>query len=111
MRLHQTPPSDIDRVNTIKTLLAPLGLVVYGCTMPVLLLKYCVIPYQIGTGEILPDGSLNWDTPEALISLSAFVLHVPLALLAMKIIWGRYSPQSRRNQNILRRAQSASGKT
>ncbi len=111
MRLHQTPPSDIDRVNTIKTLLAPLGLVVYGCTMPVLLLKYYVIPYQIGTGEILPDGSLNWDTPEALISLSAFVLHVPLALLAMKIIWGRYSPQSRRNQNILRRAQSASGKT
>jgi sodium/pantothenate symporter len=63
-----------------------------------------VIPYQIGTGEILPDGSVNWNTAEALISLSAFVLHVPLALLAMKVIWNRYNPQTERNQKILRRA-------
>ena len=51
MRLHQTPASEIDRVKTIKTLFAPLGLIVYGCVMPVLLLQYYVIPYQIGTGE------------------------------------------------------------
>jgi sodium/pantothenate symporter len=105
MRLHQTPPSDIDRVKTMKTLLAPLGLVVYGCAMPLLLLQYYVIPYQIGTGEILPDGSVNWDTPEAVITLAAFILHVPLALLAMKVIWGRYSPLTKKNQEILRRAQ------
>jgi sodium/pantothenate symporter len=104
MRLHQTPPSDIDQVKTIKTLLAPLGLIVYGCAMPLLLLQYYVIPYQIGTGEILPDGSVNWDTPEALITLAAFMLHVPLALMAMKVIWGRYSPQTKNNQKILRRA-------
>ncbi len=110
MRLHQTPASEIDRVKTIKTLFAPLGLIVYGCVMPVLLLQYYVIPYQIGTGEILPDGSLNWNTPEALISLSALFLHVPLALLAMKVIWGRYSPQTRRNQKILRRERAISGK-
>ena len=110
LRLHQTPVSEIDRVKTIKTLIAPLGLIVYGCVMPVLLLQYYVIPYQIGTGEILPDGSLNWNTPEALISLSALFLHVPLALLAMKVIWGRYSPQTRRNQKILRRARAISGK-
>ena len=104
LRLHQPPQSDIDRAKTIKTLLAPLGLIVYGTTMPLLLLNYYVIPYQTGTGEILPDGSVNWNTAEALISLSAFVLHVPLALIAMKVIWDRYNPQTERNQKILRRA-------
>jgi sodium/pantothenate symporter len=72
--------------------------------MPVLLLKYYVIPYQIGTGEILPDGSVNWNTVEALITMSAFVLHVPLALMAMKVIWDRYNPQTKSNQKILHRA-------
>jgi len=67
-------------------------------------LKYYVIPYQIGTGEILPDGSLNWNTVEALITLTVFMLHVPLALMAMKVIWDRYNPQTKRNQRILRRA-------
>jgi len=109
MRLHQTPPSDIDRAKTIITLLAPLGLIVYGTTMPFLLLQYYVIPYQIGTGEILPDGSVNWATGEALITLTIFMLHVPLALMAMKVIWDRYSPQSRRNQKILRRARLREG--
>ena len=104
MRLHQPPACDIDRAKTTKTLLAPLGLMIYGMTIPFLLLKYYVVPYQIGTGEILADGSVNWNTPEALISLSAFALHVPLALLAMKVIWGRYNPKTRRNREILRRA-------
>ncbi len=72
--------------------------------MPLLLLKYYVIPYQIGTGEILPDGSVNWNTAEALITLTVFMLHVPLALMAMKVIWDRYNPQTKRNQQILRRA-------
>ena len=104
MRLHRPPPTDIDRAKTIKTLLAPLGLIVYGTAMPFLMLKYYVIPYQIGTGEILPDGSLNWNTVEALITLTVFMLHVPLALMAMKVIWDRYNPQTKRNQQILRRA-------
>jgi len=84
--------------------LAPLGLVVYGVTMPFLLLKFYVIPYQIGTGEISPDGSVNWNTGEAMLSFSAFLLHVPLALMAMKVIWDRYNPRSAGNQRILRRA-------
>jgi len=104
LRLHRPSPSDIDLAKTRKTLLAPLGLIVYGVTMPLLLLKFYVIPYQIGTGEISPDGSVNWNTGEALISFSAFVLHVPLALMAMKVIWDRYNPHSKRNQKILRRA-------
>jgi sodium/pantothenate symporter len=64
-----------------------------------------VIPYQIGTGDILPDGSVNWATGEALITLTVFALHVPLALMAMKVIWDRYNPQTKRNQKILRRAE------
>ena len=104
MRLHKTPAIDINRAKTTKTLIAPLGLIVYGCGMPVLLIHYYVIPYQIGTGEILSGGSVNWATGEALIALSAFFLHVPLALIAMRVIWGRYNPQTRSNQKILHRA-------
>ena len=104
VRLHQTPASEIDRAKTFKTLLPPLGLIIYGCGMPLLLLNYYVIPYQVGTGQILPDGTINWATPEAWITLSAFVLHVPLALIAMRVIWKRYSPKTKSNQKILHRA-------
>ena len=104
LRLHRPPPSDIDLAKTKITLLAPLGLVAYGVVMPSLLLKYYVIPYQIGTGQISADGSVNWNTGEALITLTVFMLHVPLALMAMKVIWDRYDPRSTRNQKILRRA-------
>jgi Na+/proline symporter len=103
-RLHRPPATDIDLAKTKKTLLAPLGLVAYGVLMPVLLLNYYVIPYQIGTGEISADGSVNWNTAEALITLTVFLLHVPLALMAMKVIRDRYDPQSRSNRKILRRA-------
>jgi sodium/pantothenate symporter len=105
MRLHRPPPSDIDRAKTLKTLLAPLGLIVYGTAMPFMLLQYYVVPYQIGTGEILPGGAVNWNTVEAKITLTTFFLHVPLALMAMKVIWDRYSPDTPRNQRILRRAE------
>jgi len=72
------------------------------------MLKYYVIPYQIGTGQISPDGSVNWNTGEALITLTIFLLHVPLALMAMKVIRDRYDPRSKRNQKILRRANEKS---
>jgi hypothetical protein len=36
--------------------------------------------------------------------LTIFMLHVPLALMAMKVIWDRYNPRSNTNQKILRRA-------
>jgi sodium/pantothenate symporter len=104
LRLHRPEPSDIDFAKVKITLLAPLGLIAYGTAMPLLLLRYYVIPYQIGTGQISPDGSVNWSTGEALITLTIFMLHVPLALMAMKVIWNRYDPRSVRNQKILRRA-------
>lgn len=107
LRLHMPPATDIDLAKTKKTLLAPLGLILYGILMPLWLLNYYVIPYQIGTGEILPDGSVNWSMGEARITLTIFLLHVPLAVMAMKVIWDRYHPQNKRNQKILRRASLA----
>ena len=104
LRLHMPPASDIDPAQTRKTLLAPMGLIAYGVAMPFLLLKYYVLPYQVGTGEISPGGAINWNTPEALIVFCVFLLHVPLAVMAMKVIRDRYDPNSKRNQKILRRA-------
>ena len=104
LRLHRPPASDIDLNKTRKTLLAPLGLIVYGIAMPLWLLKYYVVPYQIGTGQISADGSVNWSAGEAIITVTIFMLHVPLALMAMKVIWDRYNPHSKSNQKILRRA-------
>ena len=75
--------------------------------MPFLLLNYYVIPYQVGTGEILPDGSINWGTPEALIVFGVFLVHVPLALLAIKVIRDRYNPDSKRNRKILARQEAS----
>lgn len=104
LRLHQPPASDLDAAETRKTLLAPAGLILYGCTMPWVMLRYYVKPYQMSTGQLLADGSINWNTGEALITLTFFFLHVPLALIVMKVIRDRYDPQSKKNQKILRRA-------
>ena len=108
LRLHLPASVDIDPAKTRKTLLAPMGLIAYGVVMPFLLLNFYVIPYQVGTGEISPDGSVNWNTPEALIIFCVFLLHVPLALMAMKVIRDRYDPNSKRNRKILRRARLSS---
>jgi sodium/pantothenate symporter len=97
-QLHRTPAADVSRRKTLNTLLAPIGLLVYGCVIPWVLLEYYVIPYQVGTGEILPGGAVNWSTGEALLALSATFVHVPLALLAMFVIWRRYHPASRANR-------------
>ena len=39
LRLHRPPPSDIDLAKTKKTLLAPLGLIVYGVVMPLVVVE------------------------------------------------------------------------
>ncbi len=104
LRLHQPPAIDLDAREIRKTLLAPMGLIAYGCVMPWVMLTYYVKPYQLSTGELLADGSINWSTGEALITLTFFMLHVPLALMVMKVIRDRYNPSSNTNQKILRKA-------
>jgi Na+(H+)/acetate symporter ActP len=97
-RLHQTPAEDYDAGKTRITMIAPLTLILYGCTMPFVMINYYVIPYQRGTGELLADGSINWQTGEALFGLSSAVLFVPLGLWAARMIWRSYNPEARVNQ-------------
>ena len=51
--LHRTPEIDCDLQKTKTTMLAPAALVLYGCLMPLLLIKYYVTPYQTGVGQLL----------------------------------------------------------
>ena len=94
VRLHQTPDEDIDSRKTRITMIAPLVLVLYGCTMPFLIKNFYVIPYQRGTGDIMPDGSVNWLTGEALLSLSPAILFNTLGIFAAVMIWRSYQPKA-----------------
>ncbi len=75
-------------------MIAPLTLILYGCTMPFLVRNYYVIPYQRGTGEIMPDGSMNWLTGEALFSLSPAILFNALGIFSAVMIWRSYNPKA-----------------
>ena len=101
MRLHRTPQEDLDRGLTRTTLVAPWALMVFGCVMPFVMLHWYVKPYQRGAGELLADGSINWATGEALLSLSWAVLYIPLGLITFRIIRAHYSPRpARRNERV-----------
>ncbi len=92
--LHQTPAEDVDARKTRITMIAPLTLILYGCTMPFVVKNFYVIPYQRGTGEIMPDGSVNWLTGEALFSLSPGILFNTLGIFAAVMIWRSYNPKA-----------------
>ena len=64
----------------------------WALAMPVLLIVYYVQPFQEARGELLPDGSINWFTGEAILAMSWFFLYVTLGLFAAKVIRGSYSP-------------------
>lgn len=97
MRLHRTPEIDCDVKKTRVTLGASAILVVFGCIMPFVMIKYYVIPYQTGAGQLLGDGSINWLSGEAILALSWAILYVPLGLISAKVIWGRYGPGGKTN--------------
>lgn len=88
--LHQTPAEDRDRAKTRITLIAPLLLILYGAVMPLLLLRFYVLPYQRGKGTVLAGDHLNWEQAEAWIALGPSVVFIPLGLLAAVVIWRRY---------------------
>jgi sodium/pantothenate symporter len=92
IRLHQTPEEDRDMGKTRITLVAPALLVLYGLLMPFAVLNWYVIPYQAGTGQLLPDGSVNWSGTEALFAFGPAILFVPLGLVSALVIWRRYRP-------------------
>jgi sodium/pantothenate symporter len=92
MRLHQTPAADRSSRMTRVTLIAPALLILYGCVMPVLLIRFYVVPYQTGAGRLLVDGSIDWWAGETLLALASAVLYIPLGLISAAVIWRRYKP-------------------
>jgi len=93
IKLHITPEEDCDAKKTRTTMIAAIALILYGCTMPFLVVNYYIKPYQRGTGEILADGSMNWHTGEAWFSLSSAIVFIPLGILAAIVIWRCYYPK------------------
>jgi sodium/pantothenate symporter len=91
LRLHQAPQVNRNAALTRVTLIAPALLVLYGCVMPVLLIRFYVIPYQTGAGRLLTDGSIDWWTGEALLALSSAALYIPLGLISAAVIRRRYA--------------------
>ena len=91
-RLHETPMSDRDWRKTRVTLLAPALLVAYGTVMPVLLLRFYVLPYQRGSGVVAGDGSIDWSHAEPWIAFGPAILFIPLGILAGVVIRRRYAP-------------------
>jgi len=91
-RLHRTPAEDRDIKKTRRTLVASLLLVLYGLLMPFAVLNWYVIPYQRGTGQLLPSGDVNWSGTEALFALGPAILFVPLGLVSTLVVWRRYRP-------------------
>jgi len=96
IKLHITPEEDFDINKTRATMIAPIALILYGCTMPFLVVNYYIKPYQRGTGEILSDGSMNWQTGEAWFSLSSAILFISLGTLAAIVIWRSYYPKAKK---------------
>jgi Na+/proline symporter len=90
MRLHRVPESERNPAKTRHTLLAPVLLVIYGCAMPFVIQHWYVVPYQRGSGQLLADGSINWATGEAVLSLCWAALYVPLGLISYKMIRNGY---------------------
>jgi Na+/proline symporter len=93
-QLHQTPEVDLDRGATRITLLAPLLLIVYGCLMPFLLLHFYVEPYQLGAGIIEIGQSIDWSQAEPWFVIGPLVIHMPLGVVAWRVIRRRYTPSA-----------------
>jgi sodium/pantothenate symporter len=91
-RLHETPAEDRDWGKTRVTLLAPALLVAYGASMPFLLLRFYVLPYQRGSGSLGAGGGINWSEAEPWFALGPALLFIPLGSLAAVVIWRRYAP-------------------
>ena len=90
--LHRTPDTDYNLQKTKTTMLAPAALILYGCVMPLLLIKYYVTPYQTGVGQLLADGSVDLTTGEAILAMLSAPVYIILGLVVAKVVWSRYSP-------------------
>jgi Na+/proline symporter len=94
-KLHETPADEVDEKKTRMTLIASFILALYGTVMSVLMVTYYVRPFQAARGELMPDGSINWFTGEAILAASWFFLYVGLGWFSARIIRRGYSPTGR----------------
>ena len=99
MRLHRVPESELNPARTRFTLLVPFALVIYGCVMTFAMLRWYVLPYQRGTGQLLAGGSIDWATGEAVLSLCWAALYVPLGIVTYKVIRGAYATGAKRRSS------------
>ena len=90
-RIHRTPAEDCDQSEVKKTLIAPKLHILFGAVMPILMINYYVFPYQRAMGELLPDGSIDWFTGEAIIAVSWSLIHITLGIISYRVIVKRYS--------------------
>lgn len=60
--------------------------------MPLLLIKYYVIPYQTGVGQLLPGGSVDSASEEAIMAMLTAPLYIIMGLIVAKVVRRRYSP-------------------
>ncbi len=74
--------------------LASALLVANGLIMPFLLIAYYVRPYQLATGTLSADGSLDWFAGEAILAMSRSVVYVSLGIFAINVVRNAYSPSS-----------------
>ena len=91
-KLHETPADEISEGKSRTTLLAPALVISIGLIMPFLLIAWYVRPYQSATGTLMPDGSLNWFTGEAVIAMSWSMVYIVLGVVAIRVIRGSYLP-------------------
>ena len=71
--------------------------------MPVIMIFNYVIPYQIGTGTLGLDGSIDWSRGEAILAFTWAALYIPLGLISARLIWLRYSPAAKVKSRVARR--------
>ena len=91
-KLHETPAEDMDAAKTKTSLIAPGVLMIYGLIMPALMIVFYVQPFQEARGELLPDGSIDWLTGEAMLAISWFPIYIALGWFAVRVIRNNYSP-------------------
>jgi hypothetical protein len=60
--------------------------------MPFVMQHWYVRPYQAGTGQLLPDGSINFATGEALITFTWAAVYITLGIITAKVIRNGYNP-------------------
>ena len=89
-KLHRAPDVDCDPKKIKTTIWASTFLILYGCAMPMLLINYYVMPYQLGTGGLLPDGSVDLSTGESLLAMLTAPIYILLGLLVAKVVNRRY---------------------